>query len=301
MAIWNLGSINIDHVYRLDHLPRPGETLAASRYVQGLGGKGANQSVAAACAGADTHHLGAMGPADDWVIDRLSRRGVVTTDILRMADQATGHAIILLDGQAENAIVVHPGANRALTPAMLADPLSEIAAGDTLLVQNETSCQVEAARAARQAGARVIYSAAPFDIAAVRAILPHISILAMNAGEAEALFAAIPDDLPVEGLLITRGGEGAEYRDLAAGTVHRQAAFPVDPVDTTGAGDTFAGYFAASLDRGDALPRALRLASAAAALKVTRPGAGEAIPTRAEVLDFLAARPTDQPAGQPSE
>lgn len=293
MAIWNLGSINIDHVYRLEHLPQPGETLAAASYVQGLGGKGANQSIAAACAGADTHHLGAMGQSDDWVIDRLFKRGVLSTDILRMKDQATGHAIILLDDQAENAIVIHPGANRAITPDMLAGPLSEIRPGDTLLIQNETSCQVEAAQAARKAGARVIYSAAPFDIEAVRAILPHVTILAMNAGEAEALFAAMPGDLPVEGLLITRGGEGAEYRDLTTGTVHRQGAFKVRPVDTTGAGDTFAGYFAASLDRGDPVPQALRLASGAAALKVTRPGAGDAIPALAEVLDFLEAQPSE--------
>lgn len=105
MTIWNLGSINIDHFYRLDQLPRPGETLAARSHAQGLGGKGANQSIAAACAGADAHHLGAMGRDEDWVIDRLAKRGVVTTDILRMDDQATGHAIILLDDRAENAIV----------------------------------------------------------------------------------------------------------------------------------------------------------------------------------------------------
>lgn len=288
MAIWNLGSINIDHVYRLDHLPRPGETLAARSYVQGLGGKGANQSIAAARAGALTHHIGAMGAGDDWVMGRLMDAGVCAADILRLPGQATGHAIILLDGQAENAIVIHPGANRAITPAMLDKPLSAIKPRDTLLIQNETSCQVEAARIARQAGARVIYSAAPFDIGAVRAILPHATMLAMNAGEAEELFAAMPGDLPVQGLLITRGGDGAEYRDLTAGTVHRQAAFPVNPVDTTGAGDTFAGYFAAVLDRGDTIPAALRLAAGAAALKVTRPGAGDAIPGMEEVLAFVA-------------
>lgn len=290
MAIWNLGSINIDHVYRLDHLPRPGETLAARSYVQGLGGKGANQSIASARAGAITHHIGAMGMGDGWVIERLRNAGVCIADILRMADQATGHAIILLDGQAENAIVIHSGANRAITPAMLETPLSAIKPQDTLLLQNETSGQVQAARAARQAGARVIYSAAPFDIEAVRAILPHVSILAMNAGEADALFAAMPGDLPVPGLLITRGGDGAEYRDLATGAVHRQAAFSVNPVDTTGAGDTFAGYFAASLDRGDPVPAALRLAAGAAALKVTRPGAGDAIPGIEEVIGFIANR-----------
>lgn len=299
MAIWNLGSINIDHVYRLDRLPSPGETLAAGSYAQGLGGKGANQSIAAARAGALTHHLGAMGAEDHWVIERLRDRGVCTADILRLTNEVTGHAVILLDRQAENAIVIHPGANRAITPAMLTSALAAIKPQDTLLIQNETSGQVEAARMARQAGARVIYSAAPFDIDAVRAILPHVTILAMNAGEADQLFAAMPGDLPVEGLLITRGSEGAEYRDLRAGTVQRQAAYPVRPVDTTAAGDTFAGYFAAALDRGEPVATALQQAAAAAALKVTRAGAGEAIPGREEVQAFLARQPL--PEGQPSE
>lgn len=291
MAIWNLGSVNIDHVYRLPHLPLPGETLASLGYAQGLGGKGANQSVAAAQAGSVTHHLGAMGEGDGWVLDRLSRAGVDITQVQLLSDEATGHAIILLDSGAENAIVLHPGANRAIDEAALTQVLSQIRQGDTLLIQNETNGQLAAARAAQAQGARVIYSAAPFDIAAVRAVLPHVSVLAMNEGEAAQLFAAIPGDLPVEGLLITKGAQGAEYRDLRSGTVHRQSAFPVTPVDTTGAGDTFAGYFAAALDQGGDLPSALRLASAAAALKVTRAGAGDAIPSRAEVDAFLSDQP----------
>lgn len=289
MAIWNLGSINIDHVYHLPHLPRPGETLAAGGYSVGLGGKGANQSMAAARAGAETRHLGATGTGDDWVLDRLAGAGILTDGIRRLADQATGHAIILLDSEAENSIIIHPGANRALDAADLELALVRIAPGDTLLMQNETSCQAEAARIARAAGARVIYSAAPFDVQAVQAVIGHVSVLAMNAGEAEQLFAALPGDLPVEGLLITRGGDGAEYRDLRSGETHRQAAFPVTAVDTTGAGDTFAGYFAAALDRGDTIADALRLASAAAALKVTRPGAGDAIPSLSEVTAFMSA------------
>lgn len=293
MAIWNLGSINIDHVYRLDHLPRPGETLAAHSYSVGLGGKGANQSIAAARAGAVTRHQGAMGAGDDWVIQRLRDVGVETDDIQRMEDAATGHAIILLDTDAENSIVIHPGANRAIAAKVLEEKLASITASDTLLIQNETNCQLDAARIADTAGARVIYSAAPFDIRAVEMMLPHVSILAMNAGEAEQLFAAIPDDLPVDGLLITRGGEGAEYRDLRRGQTYRQQAFVVTPVDTTGAGDTFAGYFAAALDRGASIPEALRLASGAAALKVTRQGAGDAIPSLDEVSRFLAERRTE--------
>ena len=291
MAIWNLGSINIDHVYRLESLPKPGETLASRGYAQGLGGKGANQSVAAARAGAVTHHLGAMGTGDDWVRDRLAQAGVDMGHVARLADQATGHAIILLDADAENAIVIHPGANRAIDEDALTQALSALTPADTLLIQNETNGQVAAARAARAQGARVIYSAAPFDLDAVRAVLPHVSILAMNAGEAEQLFAGVPGDLPVQGLLITRGAEGAEYRDLTTGQVHEQPSFRVTPVDTTGAGDTFAGYFAAALDSGADIPAALRLASAAAAVKVTRAGAGDAIPTRAEVDAFLADQP----------
>lgn len=289
MAIWNLGSINIDHVYRMDKLPRPGETLAADSYSIGLGGKGANQSIAAAQAGAPTHHLGAMGQGDDWVIDRLHARGVDTTYILRLADQVTGHALILLDGSAENSIIIHPGANRALDVSALENAMGAIRPGDTLLLQNETSLQAEAARIARLAGARVIYSAAPFDLDALQAVMLEVSILAMNEGEAQQLFAAIREPLPVEGLLITRGAEGAEYRDLKTGQSWHQPAFPVAPVDTTGAGDTFAGYFAAALDRGDGIPEALRLASGAAALKVTRQGAGDAIPALSEVTDFLAS------------
>lgn len=289
MAIWNLGSINIDHVYRLDHLPRPGETLAARRYQTGLGGKGANQSVAAAQAGCLVRHLGAMGTADDWVIARLRAAGVCTADILRLEGHATGHAIILLDETAENAIVIHPGANRALDSGWLERALSSLAPGHTLMIQNETNCQVEAARIARAAGATVLYSAAPFDIDALRAIMPYASVLAMNEGEAQQLFSALDGgDPPVEGLLITRGAKGAEYRDLRDGRTYRQPAFPVTPVDTTGAGDTFAGYFAAARDRGDTIPEALRLAAAASALKVTRPGASGAVPSLEEVLNFLA-------------
>ena len=110
----------------------------------------------------------------------------------------------------------------------------------------------------------------------------------MNEIEARETFAAFGEDLPVEGLLITRGSAGAEYRDMASGQVWHQPAFTVDAVDTTGAGDCFAGWFAAGLARGDDVAQALRHASAAAALQVTRKGAGDAMPDRAEVEDFLA-------------
>jgi len=287
MTIYNLGSINIDHVYRLRALPRPGETLLARSYDRGLGGKGANQSIAAARAGADVVHIGAMGMGDDWVPERLAAAGIEVSAILRLPGEATGHAIILVDENGENSIVLHGGANLALPEDMASRPA--FARGDILLMQNETNLQARTAARARQAGARVIYSAAPFSIGALREMLPHISILAVNGIEARDTFAAFGEELPVEGLLITRGAEGAEFRDLRQGRVWHQPAFPVRAVDTTGAGDCFAGWFAAGLARDETPQDALRHAAAAAALQVTRHGAGNAMPDRAEVAEFLKA------------
>lgn len=286
MAIWNLGSINIDHVYRVPHLPAPGETLSALDYSQGLGGKGANQSVAAARAGAICHHIGAIGPGSGWVLDELAGYGVDLAHVT-VGAVPTGHAIINVDPQAENSIVIYPGANRAMTADMLAAALAGARPGDSLLLQNETSAQAEAAAMAASRGLRVIYSAAPFDIAAVRAVLPHVSLLVMNEIEAEQLRAA-EGALPPLDCIITKGAQGAEWLSAAAAPLF-MPAFKVAPVDTTGAGDTFIGTLAAALDLGLAPEAAMRRAAAASAIQVTRAGAAQAIPTAAEVDAFLNA------------
>jgi ribokinase len=281
MAIYNLGSINIDHFYRLSHLPVPGETLAAESYVVGLGGKGANQSAAAAKAGARVLHLGAVGPEGGWAVDRLAGWGVDVSHVSRIGTP-TGHAIINVDAEAENTIITFPGANRAVILGDVELALSDAGPGDTLILQNETAHQLEAARIASGRGMRVMYSAAPFDADA---------LLALNAVEAQQLTETLGvtlDQLPVAEILVTKGGEGAEWRSLRTGARVMQAAQKVDAVDTTGAGDTFAGYFAAGLDEGMDPAAALRLAAAAAAIKVTRRGTADAIPLRAEVDAFLA-------------
>jgi ribokinase len=288
MTIFNLGSINIDHFYRLPHLPAPGETLAATDYSVGLGGKGANQSAAAAKAGATVVHIGAVGPEGGWTVDRLKGWGVQTNAIARI-DTPTGHAIITIDAQGENAIVLFPGANQALPFSVVEQALSTAQPGDILMLQNETAHQTLAAKLARSKGLRVIYSAAPFDVDAVKAILKYVSILAVNAVEADQLCAALGvtlDDLDVPELLVTRGGDGAEWR--GGGKTVTAPPIKVDPVDTTGAGDTFAGYFASGRDAGMTPAEALALAGAAASLKVTRRGTADAIPTRDEVEAFRA-------------
>lgn len=292
MTIFNLGSINADHFYRVAHLPLPGETLAASGYARGLGGKGANQSVAAARAGAEVRHVGATGADGGWMRAELAADGVDCTHVAEL-EIASGHAIITVDAAGENSIVLFPGANRALPMTALHAAFAGAAAGDYLLMQNETSLQAEAVALARKAGVRVAYSAAPFEAEAVKAVLPDLDLLLLNAVEAAQLCEALGvtlDALPVAAVCVTHGAKGAVWHDLAAQTTHEQPAFKVEPVDTTAAGDTFAGYLVAGLAEGKTPEQAMQLAAAASALKVTRAGTAAAIPTRAEVDAFLQDR-----------
>lgn len=287
MTVYNLGSVNLDHVYRVAHLPHPGETLAADSLDSGLGGKGANQSIAAARAGARVVHIGRVGVDGDAACAGLRAAGVDTTHV-GVAQAATGHAIIFVTPGGENSIVIHAGANRLQDPGAIAAALEAAGPGDVLLLQNETDGQAVAARAARAKGAKVIYSAAPFDAAAAGEMLPLIDFLALNAVEAEQLGRALntpPEDLPVPELLITLGADGALWRG-SEGRISVPGV-PVVPVDTTGAGDTFLGWFSARRDCGDTVETALREAAAAAALQVTRPGAAAAIPDRDAVRALL--------------
>ena len=290
MTVYNLGSINCDLIYRLPHLPQAGETLAATAHARGLGGKGANQSVALARAGAKVRHIGAVGADGAWMVARMAGYGVDCAHVAEI-DAPSGHAVILLDADGENSIVLYPGANRLIAEAHVANALSDARAGDVLVLQNETVLQVEAARFAQEQGLFVVYSAAPFDADQVRAILPHVSLLLLNAVEAEQLCAALEqplEALPVAAVCVTHGAKGAVYHDLALKTQISQPAFPVEVVDPTGAGDTFAGFLIAALAQGLSPETALRRASAAAALKVTRQGASDAVPDLAELETFLA-------------
>lgn len=292
MTIYCLGSINADHLYSVPHLPAAGETLAAIELTTGLGGKGANQSVAAARAGARVVHLGAVGADGGWAVARLARFGVDVSGVVEV-DTPTGHAVITVAPDGENAIVIFPGANRRQDAARIEAVLAGAGPGDTLLIQNETSHQDVAARLGVERGLRVIYSAAPFDLDAVRAVLPHASLLVLNAVEAGQLRAALGDVHGPE-LIFTEGKRGARWQDGDEGL--HVPAFAVDVVDTTGAGDCFIGSLAAALDAGRGRAEALRFAAAAAALQVTRPGTADAMPARAEVDAFLAHADRQDPA-----
>lgn len=285
--IWNLGSINADNFYLVPHLPVAGETLAAREFRQGLGGKGANMSVAVARAGARVMHIGAIGPEGAWALERLLEYGVDTPHIT-VVERATGHANIVVDGAGENSIVLYGGANQVLTDQMIGTALTEASPGDTLLMQNETNGQEYAAQTAKTLGLRVAYAAAPFDADAVAAIMDHIDLLILNAVEADQLRAAMGrelDDLPIDDIVVTLGGDGCKWVSNTARMSKTYAAYIVKPVDTTGAGDTFTGYLVASLDRGLPMEEAIDLAAKAGALMVTRFGTADVIPDLKEIQD----------------
>lgn len=288
------GSINLDLIGGVERLPRPGETVPGGKFATAPGGKGANQALAAARAGAAVRMVGAVG-RDSFAGEALSllRDGGVDLQLVREVDEPTGVALILVDGAGENVIAVLPGSNGTMAASHVEE--LQFGPGDVLLLQLEIPVPAIAAAAARaqHAGARVLLSFAPFRTDALD-LLRHATHLIVNESECALIAQAlgIPDGELAEqapaladrlGLMViaTLGANGV----LAAGggRVERAPALPVQAVDTVGAGDTFCGYFAAALAERLPLQPALRLAASAASLACTRPGAQPAIPERREV------------------
>ena len=286
MAIFNLGSINAYLSYSVDALPEPGETISAHSVSRGLGGKGTNMSVAAARAAAHVVHIGAVGRDGDWAIERLTEYGVDTRHITY--GSATGHAIIMVDRLGENAIIIHSGANLEITESAIGAALGQSSTGDYFLAQNETNMQLEAARLAKKLGLKVVYAAAPFNVDAVQKMLPMVDILVLNQIEADQLQKATgrpPQNLGVAQVIVTLGAKGCRWFNAETEVSKVFDAEPVEAVDTTGAGDTFTGYLVAGLDRGLAMEQALKLASRAGAIMVTRHGTADVIPDLKDIQD----------------
>lgn len=297
----NFGSINLDHVYRVPHLVHPGETLASLDYRVGLGGKGANQSLAMARAGGRLSHWGRLGRQDAWARDALARDGVDVSTVM-LVDGPSGHAIIQVDDAGENAIILFPGANHETSRQELADLLAAARPGDWLLLQNERNGLEELIPLAVAHGLKVAFNPAPMDSSVARLPLQQCSLLFVNRTEAallcglavessaEALLDALAAQLPGAEVVLTLGGEGAWHQQ--AGLRRHQPALPVVAVDTTGAGDTFVGYYLAALQANLPVEECLRRAATAAALGVQRAGAADSIPFLDEVEGWGATRRT---------
>jgi len=283
------GSINVDLLVPVPFLPAPGETVPGGDYAIAPGGKGANQALAARRAGAEVVMVGAIG-GDAFAEIGLSllRRYGVDVSLVAASERPTGCATITVDPQGENLIAVASGANLDAAAAQVPNRL--LRPGTVLVLQREVSVAENAAliRRARGCGARIVLSLAPAgSIAPAR--LEDIDILIANKGEAATLGGETATARRLrQGLVVTRGAAGAVML-LADGGEIAVPALAIDPVDTTGAGDTFAGVLAAGLDDELALDRALRRASAAAALACLVLGAQQAMPDRASI-DAAVAR-----------
>lgn len=275
-----VGSVNTDLTFTVETMPRPGDTVLASALMSSPGGKGANQAVAAARAGAQVQFVGAVGTdaAANALLAHLHANDVGTDGVITVPGPS-GTAAIMVDANAENVIVVAPGANAHLVLDSAAIR-NVVADSDVVLLQLEipVATAVAAARIARKSNATVVVNASPPSTSPTIPELAELTdVVVVNASEAGEW------RWPVPNLVITRGAHGASY--VADGREIVLAAPPVEPVDTTGAGDVFAGVLAAGWPADP--DRALRRACAAGALATLVPGAGDCAPADEAIEDAL--------------
>ena len=284
--ILNFGSCCIDHVYQVPYFVKPGETLPDMNYEVHPGGKGLNQSLAMANAGATVVHAGKIGRDGLWLKDLLESADVDTRP-LSVVEDATGHAIIQVTPEGENAIIIHGGTNKLIDEAEVARVIAESNAS-TLLIQNELSATGTMIEFASSKQMEIVFNAAPMTAVVTDYPLQLISCFIVNELEAAALtgekdtakvITAMQEKFPAAETILTLGARGAVYAHK--GLVIEQAAYSIgDVVDTTGAGDTFTGFYLAARQRGEDPATGLAEACRAAALCVTKPGAASSIPTR---------------------
>lgn len=295
MNVVNFGSLNLDHVYAVDHFCRAGETIHTAGYTQNAGGKGLNQSIAVARSGQTLCHAGMLGAGGEPLAQLLEGCGV-DLRYLGRTETPQGHAIIQVQPDGQNCIFLYGGSNQAVTPEDIDAVLSHFAPGDYLLMQNELSNFTYLLRAAVGRGLRVVLNASPISGEVLAADLTGVDWLVVNEIECAAIagcstpeegYTALRARYPGLGILLTLGSEGSvSWKD---GVEIRQCAYPVQAVDTTGAGDTFMGYFVGCLAQGMERKDAMQYAAMAASIAVTRPGAAPSIPMMAEVRAAVEA------------
>lgn len=294
MAIINFGSVNIDHVYQVDHFVQPGETIASSHYQQLLGGKGANQSIALAQAGADVRHIGCVHQNDAGFKQTLIKYGVDCRH-LSCGETPSGHAIIQVTPSGENAIVLFGGANQTITADSVRKALADTTSADWVLTQNETSCIDEVLQQAKAKQLKVAFNPAPMSASVKDLPLDCVDLLIVNETEAaqitgiegeDDIIAHFQQQWPNTEVIMTLGKRGVVML-RKSGRID-VPAFVVDAIDTTAAGDTFIGYFLSAYCNHTDAKQALTRGCAASAIAVTREGAAQSIPTQREVDRFLA-------------
>ena len=293
MNILSFGSMNIDYVYQVPHMVRPGETLDSFGMETFVGGKGLNQSVALSKAGLSVCHAGMVGEDGEILLHALTQNGVDTRFVMQREGKS-GHTIIQVDESGQNSILLYGGANRSLTEEEIDEVLSHFSKGDFLILQNELNLLPKLVEKGWEKGLTVVLNPSPLNEVIGQCDLKYVSVLLINEIEGkelsgeddpEAILDVLLKRYPHLKIVLTLGSLGAEYADASL-RLH-QDIFPVKTVDTTGAGDTFTGYFIHGLANGVPMEETLRRCAMASALAVSRKGASPSIPYMEEVLRAL--------------
>ncbi|WP_444658394.1 ribokinase [Caproiciproducens sp. R2] len=290
MKVLNFGSLNYDNVYSVDHIVQQGETIFSTKLELFCGGKGLNQSVALARAGAEVCHAGMVGPDGERLRDACRENGI-DCRYIRTVDRRTGHAVIQVSGAGQNSIVLFGGANRRNTKEFVDEVLADFGEGDLVLLQNEINLVDDIIDKAYEKKMQIALNPSPFDSSLSECDFRKVSVFLINEIEgAQITGKKEPEEMMKEMLrrypnakvVLTLGKAGVIYGDQA----HRYAhgTYRVEVVDTTAAGDTFTGYFLASYLNGNTIPEALRVASVASSMAVSKMGAADSIPYREDVL-----------------
>ncbi|MBP2015330.1 ribokinase [Anaerococcus murdochii] len=292
MKILNFGSINIDIFFRVEHIVRPGETISSESIEKRAGGKGLNQSVALAKVSDSVYHAGSIGTDGNFLIEEMENFGV-DTSLLKKSDKLTGNAIIQVDDKGENSIVLYKGANFDNSESYVDEVLSHFEKDDILVLQNEINCMPYIVNKAYENGLKIVLNPSPITDEIEKIDLDKIDLLLVNETEAKALAKVsdakkavnyFRDNFPSLKVVETFGKNGSMYFDKD--NLINQDSFKVDAVDTTGAGDTFTGYFVTYFYKGERIEKCLEVATKASALSVTKKGASISIPSHEAVLKF---------------
>ncbi len=290
MKILNYGSLNIDHVYKVDHFLRPGETMSSHNYQQFCGGKGLNQSIALSYAGAEVFHAGKVGTDGQILIDKL-KQAKVDTRFVKMDTGVSGHAIIQVNTDGDNCILLHGGANKSITLEEIQSVLDCFSIGDYLLLQNEINGIDQIIKIAKAKGLKIVLNPAPMNDQVFHYPLELVDIFVVNEVEGSDLTGETDPDLilnnmlkqyPDASIVLTLGAKGVRYADINS-RYDVPADTTVTVVDTTAAGDTFIGYFLSCISQNKDILDAITTACLACAICVSRNGASISIPRKEEL------------------
>lgn len=293
MRVLNIGSLNLDHVYNVDHIIAPGETEATCGLNLYLGGKGINQSMALAKAGVEVYHGGLIGDDGQPFLDACAEYGV-NAKYIRKIEEKTGHTVIQIDKHGQNSILLYGGANQCLTESYVDEVLADFASEDILLLQNEVNLLPYIVDKAYEKGMQIALNPSPYNEKLEKVDMAKISIFLLNEVECaqisgstdpQEILKVMLEKFPHARIVLTLGKDGAIYADKTQ--TYFQPIFPVKTVDTTAAGDTFTGYFLAGLAEEMPIPEILRMSAKASSIAVTRSGAVPSIPYRKEVMEAL--------------